>query len=245
MAQGIYCYIDKKNNKIVYIGKDSHIEKDRRHKTHIRSSKYNEQVINRVIQNNPERYEYKILEKGNISQTLLNSLEISFIQKYDPIFNFTKGGDGVAGYTHSDEAKNKISNSLKGHKISNETRLKISNSLKGKKMSKETIKKMSESRKGRKVSKECRKKISESLMGRKFSDKRKKNISIGISKATNSSGYYRVSKAKGPTYKQGFTWVYIWYENKKQKKLSSTDIKKLEKKVKEKGLPWIKIDEVK
>ena len=34
MSLGIYCYIDKKDNKIVYVGKDSNIDKKRRHKDH-------------------------------------------------------------------------------------------------------------------------------------------------------------------------------------------------------------------
>ena len=32
MIQGIYCYIDKKTKEVVYIGKDSNIDKKRRKK---------------------------------------------------------------------------------------------------------------------------------------------------------------------------------------------------------------------
>ena len=32
MSKGIYAYIDKKDNNIVYVGKDSNIHKNKRHK---------------------------------------------------------------------------------------------------------------------------------------------------------------------------------------------------------------------
>jgi hypothetical protein len=39
--------------------------------------------------------------------------------------------------------------------------------------------------------------------------------------------------------KQGFFWRYRYYEDGKQKSINSVDIKKLEEKVKMKGLLWI------
>lgn len=70
MAKGIYCYIDKDNDKIVYVGKDSHIDKDQRHRQHFTPSAYNAQPINRVLQNNPNKYNYRILWKVNDAQTI-------------------------------------------------------------------------------------------------------------------------------------------------------------------------------
>lgn len=61
---------------------------------------------------------------------------------------------------------------------------------------------------------------------------------------TNTTGYFRVSKHKDKTYKQGFIYSYRYWENGKFKSLYSVDINKLEKKVKEKGLPWVKFEEV-
>lgn len=91
---GIYCYRDIKTGKIVYVGKDSYIEKDRRHKDHMRPYNYDAQPINRVLQNNPDRYKYEVISKGEYSQKVLNNLEIVFINMYSPRFNFTTGGDG-------------------------------------------------------------------------------------------------------------------------------------------------------
>ena len=113
---GIYCYIDSHTDKIVYIGKDSNIGKKRRHKAHHWKSKYNDQPINQILQNNPDRYIYDELCNGNFTDDELNMLEKGYIKTYTPKFNFTDGGDGVpkgtkppiTGKHHSEESKQKI-----------------------------------------------------------------------------------------------------------------------------------------
>jgi len=57
----------------------------------------------------------------------------------------------------------------------------------------------------------------------------------------NTTGYLHVYKQVCPRWSQGFTWKYTWRENGKLKTLESTNIKKLEAKVKAKGLPWQKL----
>lgn len=97
MSKGIYCYIDLQNNdSIVYIGKDSDIGRNERHKHHTAPSHYDTQHINRVVQNNPKRYKYEVLcENDHYSDVYLKSLEKGLIKVYNPLFNFTKGGDGA------------------------------------------------------------------------------------------------------------------------------------------------------
>ena len=81
MAKGIYCYLDKENDKTVYVGKDSNIDKNKRHRQHLAPSNYNAQPINRILQNNPDRYIYQVLwEIGDCTDTHLNQMEI-FYQK--------------------------------------------------------------------------------------------------------------------------------------------------------------------
>lgn len=58
---------------------------------------------------------------------------------------------------------------------------------------------------------------------------------------SNQTGYYRVDKQPGKRYKYGFTYRYSWKEDGKVKTLKSTDIQKLEKKVKDRGLKWQKV----
>lgn len=59
----------------------------------------------------------------------------------------------------------------------------------------------------------------------------------------NTSGYYRVFKHKCPNCKQGFRWIYSWYEGGKRKEISSVDLNKLKEKVLSRGLEWIEFRE--
>ena len=109
MTCGIYCYKDTQNdNEVIYVGKDSSIDTNTRHKKHNYPSRYNQQVINRVLQNNPDRYTYHVLKEGDFDEKLLSALEILYVHRYSPKFNFTIGGDGMRGYKHSEESKRKI-----------------------------------------------------------------------------------------------------------------------------------------
>ena len=146
MSKGIYCYIDLQNkNSIVYIGKDAHINRNKRNKDHFKPSNYDVQQINRVVQNNPKRYKYEVLcEANHYSDVYLNCLEKGLIKVYDPKFNFTKGGDGVLGYKPSEETKKRISES---HKLRYS---RIPHHMNGKHHSEETKQKMSEAHKGEK-----------------------------------------------------------------------------------------------
>jgi group I intron endonuclease len=136
--KGIYQYRDLETNEVVYIGKDRHIDENKRHKDHFYPSKYNDQQINRILQNNPDRYQYEELCASNdCDDELLNELEMGYIETYNPKFNFTHGGDGKYGFKPSSETCKKISNSKKGEKhpfygkhLSDEHKQKISDSLK-------------------------------------------------------------------------------------------------------------------
>lgn len=104
MTNGLYGYYDIKKQYVVYIGKDAHIDKDQRHKDHKKPSNYDEQVINRVIQNNSERYTYFRFIEGDYDTQTLNELEEDAIRifntyRYDypdrNVFNFQRGGDSA------------------------------------------------------------------------------------------------------------------------------------------------------
>lgn len=210
MVLGIYCYVDTKDNSIVYIGKDSHIENRIRNKAHYAPSQYEDQPINRILQNNPLRYDYNILEWNVTDQKELNTLEIDYIAKYNPKFNFTIGGDGIVGFKFSKKSRDKMSESQKGNK----------NSL------------------GCIRSEETKQKISKANKGKIHSQKSK----INMSQSRNSAGYYRVCKQQDKTCNQGFLWCYQYYNsNNKRQKIRAIDLKKLEQKVKDKGLPWYKL----
>ena len=88
---GIYCYTDKITGNIVYIGADSHIDKNMRHRQHYQKSLYGGQVINRVLQNNPDRYDYSVLYHVKDIEEM-EQLEFDLINLYRPKFNFAHGG---------------------------------------------------------------------------------------------------------------------------------------------------------
>ena len=129
--KGIYGYYDTLKEKIIYIGKDSNINRQKRHKAHFKPSNYDEQKINRVLQRNPTRYQYVplcILPKDATTDDL-NKIETKHIAHLNPMFNFTKGGEGLVGFKFSEESKQKISNSLKGNKMSQDTNMKHSKTI--------------------------------------------------------------------------------------------------------------------
>ena len=103
----------------------------------------------------------------------LNWFEKFYIKKYkarEVGYNLTDGGDGSLGFIMTEEAKQKISKSLKGRKqyeMTEEIRQKQSISHKGR------ISPM----KGKHQSEESRQKISGTLKGKTFSEEHKQKIS--------------------------------------------------------------------
>lgn len=113
MTNGLYGYYDIENKYVVYIGKDAHIDIDKRHKAHTSIREHDTQIINTIIQNNPERYIYFRFIEGNYNRQTLKELEQEAIRifktyKYDyperSVFNFTRGGDG--GYAEGQRHPN-------------------------------------------------------------------------------------------------------------------------------------------
>jgi len=97
--------------------------------------------------------------------------------------------------------------------------------------------------KGKVTSEETKQRISKSKTGKKikpFTKEHNNKISKGLSKTKNTTGYYRVHKQKDNTCRQGFRWCYCYIKNGKRKSIKSVDIEKLEQKIKDNGLEWIK-----
>ncbi len=226
--KGIYKYTDLTNGEIVYVGKDSHIDKNKRHRAHLSPSMYDAQQINRVLQNNPDRYEYGVIwASEDCTELKLNKMEILFGKIYNPKFNFGElGKGGCTGHTEETKQKISVNNARywKGKTRPEKTKQKISESNKGK----------TSYWKGKTRPEETKNKISESHKGKTLSEEHK----IKTSESMNTTGYYRVYKRKNKKYKQKFTWAYEYTEKGKRKSITSVDIKKLEQKVKAKGLKW-------
>lgn len=104
MTNGLYGYYDNLKQYVVYIGQDADIGIDKRHKQHNSPSLYDAQVINKIVQNHPDRYIYFRFIQGDYDEDTLNDFEREAIRifktyKYDyperNVFNFTRGGDGT------------------------------------------------------------------------------------------------------------------------------------------------------
>lgn len=227
--KGIYGYYDNKNEMIVYIGKDSYMHENRRKQGHEMPSTYNNQQINRVIQNNPKRYTYcPLIELDDtFTNNDLNELEIYFIElfktyKYDNmeknVFNFTKGGEGSVGYHHT------LNNLKLMSELKKEQYLGENNPFYNKKHTQQTKQKMSESKKGR----------DQSL-----------NQQIQRSKSNNTTGYFRVSKEYTKYAKQGFVYTYQYYDKKlnKRVKIRRTSLINLKSEVLKRKLTWKQLKE--
>lgn len=88
------------------------------------------------------------------------------------------------------------------------------------------------------------KKNGEARKGYRHSEDTKERLST----MTNSTGYFRVSKEKSKKVKRGFYYGYIYPieygANSKKRKITATDIRTLEERVKSKGLEWFIVDDV-
>jgi len=62
---------------------------------------------------------------------------------------------------------------------------------------------------------------------------------VNISRAKGTSKYFRVTREKDHTCKQGFIYRYQYCENNKRKRIRSVDLEKLKEKVLARGLEWI------
>lgn len=222
---GIYGYLDKKKNQIVYIGQSNDIYE--RHHQHMKSSRYDEQVINRILQNNPDRYKLVIIKaRSGFSKEDRDILEKHYIEFYntfndDNKFNYTPGGDFSP--TIIPEIAKKISKANSGSNNPMYGKVGEKHPMYGKHHTEETIEK-----------------IRKANIGKKVSDKTQKKMSLSQG---NSTGYRRVYLCSSPRYKSGKIYKYQYYnDDGKRKVISSVNLEKLKEKVLKAGLPWEKIN---
>lgn len=234
MTCGIYLIENKKTGQ-QYIGQSNNIE--RRWREHLRcKDRKNSYIDNAIHKYGNEKFTLSIICELEKDDDLLNAMEEYYIWKYNTYkdknhYNLTPGGDfnpailpevrakmskALSGENHPMYGKNGEESPFFGHKHTPKTKAKMSKANSGE---------------------------NNPMYGKKHTQESREKMSKAVSKARNTSGYYRVHKDKDSSCKQGFIWSYRYCEDGRQKRISSVDIKKLEKKVKAKDLEWIKFDE--
>lgn len=94
-----------------------------------------------------------------LEDTELAATEIRAIERMQPEYNVTAGGDGTLGVSPSAETRAKLSAALRGRKKSAEHRAKLSAANRGKKLSAEHRANVGFAQRGRQFSDEHRKKL--------------------------------------------------------------------------------------
>ena len=143
---GIYRFYNKINGKS-YIGKSNNLK--HRYNEHIILLNKNMDgcsILNSAWQKyGADNFGYEILCYCDESE--LNETEMHYIKLYDSYkkgYNCTRGGDGILGYHHTDEAKKKIGDAFRGKPLSEEFRKKLSDIQLGKHLTEEHKRALSE-----------------------------------------------------------------------------------------------------
>lgn len=253
MSKGIYCYIDSYNNEIIYIGKDSNIDKDIRHKAHYHRNRYNDQPINRILQNNPSRYQYKKLwEIDSCTDNHLNQMEIYFINKYNTFknhnkFNFTSGGDGGQLNNSIRIRKEGFKNEKQNYGLIDQNGDVIVQSCDKHLIQLCYVKMTTENISGREITEyvnQIRKnKISNKLSQNNASKNRKGLNSFGVK--NNKTGILYLHVEDNVVYKRGFRFIYQYKYHDKSYKIRYTSLCKVCDKVCSLNFPWVIVDDEK
>lgn len=243
---GIYCIENIKNNK-KYIGKSCHIEKRfRDHRKELNENKHiNEYLQRSWIKYGESSFIFYIIEICEKNNEILSDREMFWVKVFDSKnngYNLTDGGNG-GGMNPTLETREKRSKSSMGRKAWNkgiphteETKQKISESCKGKVISKESIQKRIEKTKGvkrpnitgennpmygvkspmtgRKHSEESKKKMSDSQKEKVFTEEHRNKIS------SSQAGKGRGIKSKTASSK----FFGIYYNKKKERWIVSIKI---------------------
>ena len=254
---GIYGYWDTEKECVVYIGKDSNISINSRDTDHHTPSKYNEQQINRILQNNKRRYTYFILCDGYFTEEELNELEEEAIAIFNTYygygFNFTKGGEGVKickddhyfyGKHHTEVSRKKISRTMNTTGFYRVTKYNESHTTQGFLWSY----KYYIDGKRKVISRVCLSDLEKAVRDKNLpwfivdEKKAQKSLKEEIGKKPTNTGVYHVSKRK-ENNKHGFRFVYWFYDNNMhENRLSSTSIDLLKDKMIKNGHDFIVLD---
>lgn len=145
----IYCYHCISTGK-KYIGQTINEKQRKRQHTNLCKKGIDNKFYRAVRKYGWNNFIYGIIDYYNGG--ILNEQEVYYIETYDTYkngYNSTLGGEGMRGFTHSENTRKKLSKAHKGRVPTEEQRRKIGEASKGRIHSEETRKKISEKVSGR------------------------------------------------------------------------------------------------
>lgn len=133
-----------------------------------------------LIKYGGDNFDWEILERCN-SKEELDELEFHYIKQFNTLrpggYNLTLGGDGIIGYTFTDEDRRKMSAAKKGHKMTESAKKKMMANRSSKSGSNNPMFGVESPMKGKHHTQESKNKISNKLLGKKFSKEHKRKLS--------------------------------------------------------------------
>ena len=155
---------------------------------------------------------------------------------FEDFYKIKLPSDVIIHHNDGDRTNNEIWNLIP---LTNEEHSRMHHT--GAVFTEERCRRISEAKKGFKYSEESKQKMRDAKIGKKQT----LDTMIARGKTSNKLGLFRVFKAQNKSCKNGFDYCYNYTEDGKRKELHSVDILKLKKKVIQKELPWIILDEEK
>lgn len=199
--------ISTTESESLYIGKTVQTleERFKQHLYNAKNDKSNNHFYNAINKYGPDTFTCELVEE--IEVDLLSEREKFWIKTFDTFnngYNSTEGGEGLEGFSHSDETKKLISESSKGRLHSEETKKKLSEFHKGSKWSDSQRQKIEEAREangypmeGKSHSDETKLKMSESHKGKELSEKDKERLrTMNIGSTHSDETKLKMSEAK-------------------------------------------------
>ncbi len=173
---GVYEIVNLHNGKR-YVGSSKDLKA--REYRHFSGSQSNPHMQYAMKKYGKDKFVFKVLEY--VREDDLLKVEQFYIDALNPEYNICRVAGNRLGVPMSDEAKAKVSQSLKGRIVSGETREKLRKANTGKKASPETIEKLVTSHLGKKLPEEQVRKIAAANRGKAhppMSDEAKLKISL-------------------------------------------------------------------
>lgn len=183
-VRDVYIYVLKHPDtlEVRYVGKTVRSLRRRlgNHIANAKGNKHNKHLSNWILSILKEN-KRPIIELLEVcSYKIWQQREQYWIKQFPNLINLTDGGDGCKGFTHNEEAIEKIRQAKLGTKHSQKFKEAMSKRLKGVPLSQEHKDKIGLANKGRKISEETRKKLSESHKSIVQSEESKKKRSETI-----------------------------------------------------------------